>query len=70
MSHKVMLLSAVLRLAKKEKISGEVESTLLYYVSYFIIIDTPLVAHTLTLTHNNITFQNKTLTHIYQLHPE
>lgn len=33
MSHKVMLLSAVLSLAKKQKISGEVESTLLYYVS-------------------------------------
>ena len=32
-SHKVMLLSAVLSLAKKQKISGDVESTLLYYVS-------------------------------------
>lgn len=32
-SHKIMLLSAVLSLAQKQKISGEVESTLLYYVS-------------------------------------
>jgi hypothetical protein len=31
-SHKIMLLSAVLSLAQKQKISGEVESTLLYYL--------------------------------------
>lgn len=39
-SHKVMLLSAVLSLAQKQKISGEVESTLLYYVSFTVISNT------------------------------
>ena len=44
-SHKVMLLSAVLSLAQKQKISGEVESTLLYYVSLIPCFTTHSYVH-------------------------